>query len=121
MSKSVTITRTVEPIHLASQMKSGSLDVLATPQMVAWMEEASCLLVELEEGMTSVGTMLNITHDKASPLGATIEIQSTLIEQDGRKLVFFVEAFQDKVRIGKGNHERFIVNAEKFMKKTKGE
>ena len=42
MSKTVTIERIVERSHLASQMKSGSLDVLATPQMIAWMEEASC-------------------------------------------------------------------------------
>lgn len=121
MSKTVTIERIVEKEHLASQMKSGSLDVLATPQMIAWMEEASCLVVEMEPGMTSVGTMMHITHDKASPLGATIRICSTLEKQEGRKLCFTIEAYQGADRIGKGQHERFIVAAEKFLKKTYGE
>ncbi len=120
MSKTVTIERIVEESHLASHMKSGSLDVLATPQMIAWMEEASCQVLDLEEGMTSVGTMMHVSHDKASPLGARICIRSTLKEQDGRKLIFYVEAFQDDACIGKGDHERFIVQADKFLKKTYG-
>ena len=102
-------------------MKSGSLDVLATPQMIAWMEEASCQVLDLEEGMTSVGTLMQVSHDKASPLGAKIRIVSTLTEQDGRKLKFHVEAFQENACIGKGEHERFIVQAEKFLKKTYGQ
>lgn len=121
MSKTVTIERIVERSHLASQMKSGSLDVLATPQMIAWMEEASCQVLDLEEGMTSVGTLMQVSHDKASPLGAKIRIVSTLTEQDGRKFKFHVEAFQEDACIGKGEHERFIVQAEKFLKKTYGQ
>ena len=69
--KTIKIERVVEKQHLASIMKSGSLDVLATPQMIAWMEEAACLCLELEEGKTSVGTLMNVSHDMASPLGAT--------------------------------------------------
>ena len=53
--KTIRIQRVVEKQNLASVMKSGSLDVLATPQMIAWMEEAACLCLELEEGKTSVG------------------------------------------------------------------
>lgn len=121
MSKTVKLKRIVEKEHLASQMKSGSLDVLATPQMIAWMEEASCQVLKLEEGMTSVGTFMQVSHDKASPLGAQIEILSTLMAQEGRKLIFRVEAYQDGVCIGKGDHERFIVQAEKFLKKTYGD
>ena len=102
-------------------MKSGSLEVLATPQMIAWMEEASCQLLELEPGMTSVGTRMNVSHDKASPVGAAIEIKSTLVQQENRKLVFYVEAYQEGVCIGKGDHERFIVNSEKFLKRTYGD
>ena len=120
MSKSVIIERIVEEKHLASQMKSGSLDVLATPQMIAWMEEASCLALDLEEGKTSVGTFMSVSHDKASPLGAKIDIHADLIEQDGRKLVFKVSAFQDGACIGKGDHQRFIVDSERFLQKTYG-
>ncbi len=120
MSKTITIQRTVEKKHTAIEMKSGSLEVLATPQMIAWMEEASCQLLELEPGMTSVGTRMNVSHDKASPVGAQIEIQSTLVKQENRKLVFYVEAYQEGACIGKGDHERFIVNSEKFLKRTYG-
>lgn len=116
--KTVKIERVVQKENLASVMKSGSLDVLATPQMIAWMEEASCLCLELEDGMTSVGTLMNVTHDMASPLGATIEIQASLVEQIKRKLVFEVEAFMNGKSIGKGSHERFIVDAQKFLDKT---
>ena len=120
MSKTITIQRTVEKKHTAIEMKSGSLEVLATPQMIAWMEEASCQLLELEPGMTSVGTRMNVSNDKASPVGAQIEIQSTLVKQENRKLVFYVEAYQEGACIGKGDHERFIVNSEKFLKRTYG-
>lgn len=116
--KNVTIKRVVEKQHLASVMKSGSLDVLATPQMIAWMEEAACLCLDLEEGKTSVGTLMNVSHDMASPLGAVIEIHATLLEQDNRKLVFEVQAFQNDKSVGKGRHERFIVDAKKFLDKT---
>lgn len=67
--KSVTIERKVERANLASVMKSGSLDVLATPQMIAWMEEAACLCLDLEDGQTSVGISMNTSHDAPSALG----------------------------------------------------
>lgn len=116
--KTIKIERVVEKQHLASIMKSGSLDVLATPQMIAWMEEAACLCLELEEGKTSVGTLMNVSHDMASPLGATIEIHATLLKQENRKLIFEVQAFQNGKSIGKGQHERFIVDAKRFLEKT---
>lgn len=116
--KTIEIEREVKKENLASVMKSGSLDVLATPQMVAWMEEAACLCLDLEEGMTSVGTMMNVSHDLASPLGAKIKIKATLTEQEKRKLCFDVEAFMNERSIGKGKHERFIVDAKKFLDKT---
>ena len=114
------INRKVEKSGLASVMKSGSLEVLATPQMIAWMEEAACLCLDLEEGSTSVGTRMNVEHLKASPLGADIRIVANIVKQEGRKVSFEVEAYQDDALIGKGVHERFIVQAEKFVNKTYG-
>ena len=111
--KTIRIQRVVEKQNLASVMKSGSLDVLATPQMIAWMEEAACLCLELEEGKTSVGISMNVSHDMASPLGATITINV-----DGRKIDYEVQAFQDGKSIGKGVHSRFVVDAQKFIDKT---
>lgn len=111
------IEREVKKEHFASVMKSGSLDVLATPQMIAWMEEAACLCLELEEGKTSVGTCMNVSHDKASKLGDIIQITAEMIEIDGRKIKFQVIALHDGEIIGKGYHERFIVDEAKFMAK----
>lgn len=116
--KTIRIQRKVEQNNLASVMKSGSLDVLATPQMIAWMEEAACACLDLEAGKTSVGILMNVTHDMASPLGATITIEAKMVNQEGRKIDYEVQAWQDGKSIGKGVHSRFIVDAEKFLNKT---
>lgn len=118
MKQTVTIHCIVEKAHLASTMKSGSLDVLATPQMIAWMEQAACLCLDLEEGQTSVGIAMNVSHDAPSPLGAEITIQATLTEQKGRILQYDVVANQGQTCIGKGKHTRCIVNSEKFLAKV---
>lgn len=106
----------------AAQVGSGSLRVLATPVMCALMEQAACKALEnaLEEGSTSVGTRLNITHDRASSVGDTVTAKATLIEVKGRCLEFTVEASDSKGVIGKGEHQRFIVGADKFLKKVYG-
>lgn len=117
MTKKITINRTVEEANLACVMKSGSLRVLATPQMIAWMEEASCMAIDLNEGDTSVGIMMNVSHDAPSPLGAEITIESELVEQNKRICTFHVAAYMGDKCIGKGEHKRCIVNADKFMAK----
>ena len=119
MNTKAEIERVVEESGLATSMKSGSLNVLATPQMIAWMEEAACQCLKLDEDLTSVGTKLNVSHVKASPLGAVIRIVATItnVEND-RKVSFWVEAYQGDDLIGEGSHERVIVNAEKFVNKT---
>ena len=104
----------------AKRMGSGELDVYATPAMIALMEETAYKSVsaELEEGMGSVGTLMNVKHVAASPVGMKIVCKSELIEVDGRKLVFHVEAFDEEGLIGEGVHERFIIQNEKFQKKA---
>ena len=130
MNKYVDLEKVVEESGLASTMKSGSLAVLATPQLAAWMEEAACaclglandLTVEPEEqeAMTSVGTKLNLDHLKASPLGATIKVRATLTKVDGRKMEFWCEAWQGNDLIGQASHTRVMVDAAKFVNKTYG-
>ena len=116
--KTIRIQRVVEQQNLASVMKSGSLDVLATPQMIAWMEEAACLCLDLDQGKTSVGISMNVSHDMASPLGATITIEAKMVHVEGRKIDYEVQAFQDGKSIGKGVHSRFLVDAQNFIDKT---
>lgn len=98
---------------------SGSLLVLATPRMIALMEEAAmkCVADSLSASDTTVGTLMNVSHVKASPMGADIRAVAELTAVDGRKLSFSVKAYQDETLIGEGTHERFVVNIERFMSK----
>ena len=115
------LTEKVTEEKTAAALGSGSLRVYATPAMIALMEHTALLSVagELDEGMTTVGTKLDIAHTSASPVGSTITCESELTEIDRRRLVFNVTAYDDAGEIGKGVHERFIVNCEKFSAKTK--
>ena len=104
----------------AKSMGSGTLNVLATPKMIAMLEKAAWESVQpyLEKGCGTVGTRMNVTHDAATPLGMKVTCTSELVQIEGRKLTFHVEAFDEKGSIGGGLHERFIVNNEKFQTKT---
>lgn len=104
----------------AKAMGSGELAVYATPAMIALMEETAYKSVssELDEGSGSVGTLMNVKHIAASPVGMKITCKTELIEVDGRRLVFRVEAFDEKGLIGEGTHERFIIVNDKFQKKA---
>ena len=113
-SVAVTIANT------AIAMGSGALRVFATPAMIALIEGccADSIEDELEDGMTSVGTHLDIEHLSASPIGASVLCRSRLVSIDGRKLDFEAEVYDNAGLIGKGTHTRFIVDADKFFKKT---
>ena len=105
--------------NTAQTMRSGSLPVFATPAMCALMEEAACaaLLGCLDPGMGSVGVSLNISHDAPSAMGEEITATAQLTSVEGRKLKFTVVAKDQHGVIGKGCHERFIIDNEKFMGK----
>lgn len=109
----------VRETNTALAMGSGSLQVFATPCMVALMEQAACNAVDpcFNDSESSVGTLVNITHDAATALGKKVTATATLVEVQGRKLVFEVTAADEDKQIGKGRHERFIINKEKFMAK----
>ena len=111
----------VNSAYTAIAARSGSLEVLGTPFMIALMEKATCSACEslLDEGETTVGTAINITHDKASGLGELRIASATLKAVDGRKLTFDVIATDSKEDIiGKGTITRFVVNGERFMSKV---
>ena len=104
----------------AKTVGSGSLDVFATPSMIALMEKASCVAIQsfLDEGATTVGTMINVEHLSATPIGCEITVESVVIAVEGRKISFEVKAFDNEGIIGKGTHDRFLVDAERFMIKA---
>lgn len=111
---------TVTEQNTAQAMGSGDLPVFATPAMVALMEgtAAACVAAQLEPGQTTVGTKVNVSHVAASPLGATIRCEAQLEATDRRSLTFSVAAYDEAGLIGKGTHERFVVDAEKFTAKA---
>lgn len=104
----------------ARAMGSGDLDVLATPAMIAGMENVcmNCVKEHLEEGQTTVGTRISVSHISATPVGDTVTYTCALNDIDGRSLKFVVCAFDTSGKIGEGIHERFIVNSERFLEKT---
>ena len=112
-------TVVVSPSNTAATMGSGDMDVFATPAMVALMENAAMLAVaaHLPEGSATVGTQMNTSHIKASPLGATITASAELTEVEGRKLTFTVKAWDETGTIGEGVHTLFVVDRERFLSK----
>jgi predicted thioesterase len=115
-SKSFLIKEEDTALHLGS----GDLNVLSTPSLIASMENAAmnCAKPKLQDGFTTVGTLINIRHLKACKVGQHYIAKATLMEEDGRKLVFKVEASDEEGNLlGEGTHERFIVDSVKFMNK----
>eukprot|EP01006_Ploeotia_vitrea_P039737 TRINITY_DN66371_c5_g1_i1.p2 TRINITY_DN66371_c5_g1~~TRINITY_DN66371_c5_g1_i1.p2 ORF type:complete len:150 (+),score=64.98 TRINITY_DN66371_c5_g1_i1:29-451(+) len=111
----------VTDAETAAAVKSGSLAVFATPEMIRLVEEAACNCLKgyLADGYTSVGTNVNVSHLAPTPVGATVTAVVTVREvtKGGRAIEFDV-LVTDNVNekpVGKGTHSRFSVNAGKFM------
>lgn len=104
--------------NTARAVGSGSLDVFATPMMVALMENAAIKALQLPEEQTSVGSYLDVKHMAGTPVGMRVWAEAQIVEAEGRRLVYKIEAYDEKEKIGEGRHERFIVNCEKFIAKT---
>ena len=110
----------VTPENTAKTMGSGTLNVFATPALVALAEKTCWMSVapELDEGCGSVGTKLELEHTAPTPVGMTVTCESELTAVEGRKLVFHVTLHDEKGPVGGGTHERFIVNDAKFAAKA---
>lgn len=110
----------VDASNTADVVGSGSLKVFATPMMVALMEKAAVNALEdyLEEGETTVGTGINISHVSASPIGIEVNATAEVTYVNGREITFKLSASDSVGLIGEGIHTRFVVNAERFQNKT---
>lgn len=110
----------VDENYSAKTMGSGTLEVFATPAMIALMEKTAWKSVQdhLDEGQGTVGIALDVKHVAATPLGMKVCCESLLIQIDGKKLTFSVKAYDEVGLIGEGTHERFIVMNEKFQNKA---
>jgi fluoroacetyl-CoA thioesterase len=103
----------------AVKFGSGFLEVFATPAMLAFMEQTSLMLVQpfLEPDFGTVGTEVNITHLRATPVNTRVECIATLTHIDGNSLTFNVIVNDETGIIGEGTHSRFIIDEKRFMKK----
>lgn len=111
--------RIVQKEDTAARYGSGLLEVLATPALIAFMEGTSqeCVQPQLPEGFGTVGTEVHIKHMKATPVGMQVRCRAELIQVDGLKLTFRVEAEDEQGPVGEGTHKRFIIDKERFLRK----
>ena len=94
----------------------GVTPVYSTPSMIDHLEAASRKVLEnyLENGESSVGTIVNVKHLAPTPIGMKVHARARLVEVDRRRCSFEVEAYDEKDKIGEGTHERFVIGIEKF-------
>jgi len=90
--------------------------VFSTPRMIAYLEQTAhySILPHLDAGQTSVGALVNVRHLAATPVGMQVRFRTELVEVDGRKLRFKVEAWDDQDKIAEGEHERFVIDVARF-------
>jgi fluoroacetyl-CoA thioesterase len=103
----------VMPAHLANQFKDAALpQVFATPIMVTAMENAALNAVRdyLDPGESAVGTLVNVRHLAATPVGHRVTAQAEVTKVDGRRIEFNVSARDEIEEIGSGTHERMVVD-----------
>lgn len=107
--------------HTAPRIGSGKIHVLATPVMINVIEAAALAAVEhlLPAGHQSLGTLLNVRHIAATPVGMRVTARATVTGVNGRTIAFQVEARDEKELIGDGTHERVVVNVAKFDERVR--
>jgi len=100
---------------------SGLVPVFGTPALVGLMEGAAVQALEghLPPGQTSVGGRIDVRHLAATPVGMRVCARAELVEVEGRRLAFHVEAWDEVERIGEATHERFVVDIERFIARAK--
>jgi predicted thioesterase len=117
---------TFEVEHLVSeevtahQMGNNGFRVLATPIIFAWFEEAARKMAaaHVERGQGTVGSMVTLRHLAATPVGMRVRVKATVREVEGRRLLFELEAYDEKEKIAEGQNERYVVNLEKFLERV---
>ncbi len=114
-----TSTSTVTAENTAIAMGSGDMDVLATPSLVALMENAAmeAVIEKLDDDQTTVGAHIDIAHIRPTPIGETVHATAVLTAVEGRKLTFNVKAEDGQGLIGEGTHVRYIVDRNIFLSK----
>lgn len=121
LGDTASVTEIVNESNTAKAAGSGSLDVYATPMMIALMERAACECINasLPAGQASVGIKIEVEHNAASLIGTEITASAAIDYVFGQRIEFSVTANDGSKEIGKGRHVRVIVDSEQFMSKAK--
>jgi len=116
------IERTVRKTETAAHLGSGMVPVYATPALVALMENAAVRALDghLPVDQTTVGGQIDVRHLAATPVGMKVRARADLLEVNGRKLTFEVQAWDEVELIGEARHIRFLIDTEEFIKKVRG-
>ena len=115
------VTLIVSSDITAHAMGNHGVHVLATPFLIGLLENAGAAVLrgEIPPGGGSVGTMVEMRHLAATPAGMTVRAKATLLESDGKRFLFAVEAWDDREKIADGRHERYVVpDIQKFMNRA---
>ncbi|HEV8438351.1 MAG TPA: thioesterase family protein [Methylomirabilota bacterium] len=115
------VERLVTADLTADALGNRGVRVLATPFVIALMEDAAGSIIEphLPAGAASVGTMVEMRHLAATPVGMTVRARATLLETEGRRHLFHVEVFDERDKIAEGRHERFTIpNLASFLERA---
>lgn len=120
--RSATVDREVGPQHTAVVVESGDVEVLATPQVLAWCEAATVAAVvdALDPDDTTVGTEVHLEHMRPTAVGSAVRVHATLNGIDGRRLTFRVEAHDESGEIATGEVVRVLVNRSRFVERLRG-
>jgi fluoroacetyl-CoA thioesterase len=105
---------------LVSQLGNIDVDVLSTPRLVQLMEAAAILAIQgfIPSDQLSLGTCVKIKHLSATPLGMKVVAHALLKEIDKNRLIFLVDAYDEKEKVAEGEHERILVSKERFLQKV---
>src|SRR5688572_4290949 len=115
------VSQTVTPEVTADAMGNRGVQVLATPFLIGLLENAAAgvLIPHLPPGASTVGTMVEMRHLAATPVGMTVRAKATLLGGDGRRYLFQVEAWDDTDKVAEGRHERAVVpNLARFLERV---
>jgi predicted thioesterase len=107
----------VDRVRLATHLGSGSIEVYATPAMIALIESAAVAAIDplLPDGQASVGIALEVKHLAATPPGHEVRAEARVTGVEGRKVLFQVQAWDEHELIGEGRHTRYVVDVERFV------
>lgn len=111
----------VEQQYSAQQAGSGGLPVLATPWMIAFMENNAFNMLEerLPEGYTSVGVLVEVRHLAPTPLDKLVRVQVEITSVEGPRVYFDVQAWDEHEQIGSGRHQRVIIDQQRFLNRVR--